>query len=69
MRIECCCCCKQIVNYSVNRNDQYVTSGPATVMGPNIYSCAECSSELDEFGMFPEERAQYDASLKQTFNI
>jgi hypothetical protein len=53
MRIDCCCD-RQIVQ---NQNpDKYITIGPVIKMGPNKWCCAECSKDLDENGLFPEER-------------
>lgn len=66
MRIECCCCGRQIVNYDCGKSD-YITSGPPTVMGIRLYACVECSSELDEYGLFPEEREEYDKCLNKFY--
>ena len=55
MRVNCCCCARQIVSYQ--QNDKYVTSGPVVRMGPDKYCCFECSKDLDENGLFPEEHS------------
>ena len=57
MKVICSCCSRQIVDYNV-KPDNYVTNRPATRLVGNTYCCAECSEDLDENGMFPEEAAQ-----------
>jgi DNA-directed RNA polymerase subunit RPC12/RpoP len=51
----CCVCARQITN-NKNNND-YECQGPVKYMGPTLgFICAECSKDLDEDGLFPEER-------------
>lgn len=54
-KIYCFCCGKQIVNYHIE-NDDYITCGPVKFMGCGKYCCFECGKDLDENGLFPEER-------------
>jgi hypothetical protein len=56
----CCVCGRQIVSYK--SNDQYTVGGfPATHMCGNDLCCHICAEDLDENGLFPEERsAAYD---------
>jgi hypothetical protein len=56
MKIYCCCCAKQIVQYDVRQDDKYVTCGPVIAMGFGKVCCKFCSKDLDENGLFPEER-------------
>jgi hypothetical protein len=56
MKVMCCCCARQIVDYC-KTPDQHITRLPAVYMGPTLgYCCGECSKDLDENGLFPEER-------------
>jgi hypothetical protein len=56
MRIICACCGRQIVSYQVSIRDKFFTNGPLTSMGPTLgVACRECSKDLDENGLFPEE--------------
>lgn len=56
MKVICCCCARQIVSYC-KKPDEYITCPPAISMGPTLgYCCGECSEDLDENGLFPEER-------------
>lgn len=51
----CCCCARQITNNKTS-ND-YECHGPVISMGPTLgYICSDCSKDLDENGLFPEER-------------
>lgn len=52
--IYCCVCGRQITGRSGKREAPL----PATFMGVGTYSCADCSKDLDENGLFPEERLQ-----------
>ena len=56
MKIICNCCTRQIIQNS-KESDEYVCPGPATSMGFGEYCCGECSKDLDEHGLFPEEYA------------
>ncbi len=58
MRIVCCCCSKQIVKYNCHPNDKRITSGPGVRMCGNDWCCNECSKDLDENGLFPEENME-----------
>ena len=53
--IKCCCCARQLVSYEES-TDRTVSGKNATLMGPGMYACYECSQDLDENGLFPEER-------------
>lgn len=56
-RVNCCCCGKQIVSRETPRSDKYVTKGKGSVLlWPEKWCCGYCSEELDEWGLFPEER-------------
>ena len=51
----CCCCGRQITKNKVS-ND-YECPMPCVFMGPGVgYCCADCSVDLDNDGLFPEER-------------
>lgn len=54
MKIGCCCCGRQIIKDG--GSDHYVAPGPATLMGLGKFCCSECSDDLGEDGLFPEER-------------
>jgi hypothetical protein len=56
----CCICGKQLVSEK-GRNDSYCIGGPITLMGIDQYCCHICSTDLDENGLFPEERSQAQA--------
>ena len=63
-KIICCCCGRQIIGHGKS-SDQYSTYGPALRMIQNDYICKECSIDLDENGLFPEEReGDVDMKLK-----
>jgi len=54
-RINCQCCGRQIVRRQVN--DECCVGGqPPTVMVGG-FCCHVCAQDLDEYGLFPEERA------------
>ncbi len=58
-RIECACCGRQIVSYPVN--DKYCVGGkPPKALGFGKYCCHICGKDLDENGLFPEERREFD---------
>ena len=51
----CCCCARQITKNGVSSD--YECPGPVKFMGPTLgVICSECSNDLDEDGLFPEER-------------
>jgi len=56
-RIDCCCCGRQIL-LDRRVGDNYVAPGPAYRMVGSNYTCGECGKELDENGLFPEERGE-----------
>ena len=53
----CCVCARQITSNNVS--DNYEAPGPVTLMGFGEYCCSECSKDLDENGLFPEERDSF----------
>jgi hypothetical protein len=55
MIIYCCCCGRQISKnpWSVELQAPF----PITYMSNKDVACSDCSRDLDENGMFPEERA------------
>ena len=59
MKIVCCCCGKQAINQRVSRDDKYVTilEGAKPGFSAGECYCGYCAEELDENGLFPEERA------------
>jgi len=63
MKIICQCCSKQILP-GVKTPDRYVTSGPPIQL-VNGYCCQRCGEGLDENGLWPEERAEWEEFLKR----
>jgi hypothetical protein len=63
MKKYCCVCARQIVKRQTDTSNQAPT--PVTMMGPNQYCCADCSKDLDENGLFPEERSAAYASYQR----
>jgi hypothetical protein len=59
MKIMCSCCARQIVPYC-NKGEDHITKGPVTYLWSDKYCCSECSEDLDENGLFPEERSLYE---------
>ena len=55
MKIYCSCCARQIVSYAAS-NSLIVGGKPPVHDVGSKFICHECASELDENGMFPEER-------------
>lgn len=55
MKKYCCVCGRQFVDKSFD-NTIMVGKHNAVIMGTNEYCCYECAKDLDENGMFPEER-------------
>jgi hypothetical protein len=54
-KIICCCCSRQIVSYKAS--DDYIVGGGRIIfMGPGKNCCHECAEDLDDDGLFPEER-------------
>lgn len=57
MIIYCSCCGKQAVNRIIDRGD-YITTLIGAVVSTvhNECICGYCAADLDENGLFPEER-------------
>jgi hypothetical protein len=55
----CCTCAKQLVSYRVGQNNPTLTIAQGAKAGFSYYLpfCGYCAKELDEYGLFPEERA------------
>lgn len=54
----CCSCGRQITSNGIS--DKYECPGPVRYMGPTLgYICGDCSNDLDENGLFPEERDSF----------
>lgn len=58
MKVYCCVCTRQISDNVWSKDLQAPT--PVTYMGTDQYCCADCSRNLDEFGLFPEERTNLE---------
>lgn len=58
MIINCSCCTKQCVSYKVPITDKYCTilKGAVASFNSNERICGYCAKDLDENGLFPEER-------------
>lgn len=56
MKIYCCCCTKQIVSGEVKKQDEYVTQSRGSRFMCEGVICGFCAEDLDENGLFPEER-------------
>ena len=61
MRIVCVCCGRQAVDYvdrRALREDKTLTTlrGARAGFRPGECYCGECASDMDENGLFPEER-------------
>ena len=56
--IRCCCCGKQCVSYNVPPDDKHCTimRGGKAAFKHNEIFCGYCAVDLDENGLFPEER-------------
>lgn len=61
MKIICSCCAKQALNEQVLPSDEYCTTliGARADANPSMVICGHCAKDLDEDGLFPEERAMY----------
>jgi hypothetical protein len=58
MKIFCVVCGKQAVNEFVKQNDKHCTTiigAKAAIKSDECY-CGHCAKDLDENGLFPEER-------------
>lgn len=59
MKIYCCACGKQVVkDRNPSPNDKYITKieGGRAGFKSNEVFCGYCSEDMDENGLFPEER-------------
>lgn len=57
-KVVCECCGRQIVSYKID--DQYcIGGGLPKMLGFGKYCCHKCGEDLDENGLFPEERGVY----------
>lgn len=59
MRIVCVVCCKQALNQVVSPHEEYTTTLIGARAGFKLDECfcGHCSKDMDEDGLFPEERA------------
>ena len=56
IKIYCCVCARQIVSYEAD--DDYIIGSRSVInMGPGKFCCLNCGKDLDENGLFPEERS------------
>lgn len=58
MKVYCSCCARQICRTIFDTKIQAPL--PARYLGCGKYACADCSRDLDENGLFPEERGYYE---------
>jgi len=60
MKVYCCCCCRQVISSKYNINDKHVIDNNYAKAGfkPGEVFCRDCGKDLDENGLFPEERAE-----------
>lgn len=58
MKTYCCACGRQISPPDTIWSTDVQASGPATLMGFKKYACKECAEELDENGLYPEEKEE-----------
>lgn len=60
IKIFCTCCGKQAIKKEVSRDDDLVTTliGAKTMFKSDEFICGFCAEDLDENGLFPEERSQ-----------
>lgn len=59
MIIYCCCCGKQVVrgqNPSIFDKYRTIWEGSKANFGDTVF-CGYCARDLDEYGLFPEERS------------
>lgn len=63
MKIYCCVCGKQAIDAPVSIDDNYVTTliGAKAGFKQNECFCGHCAVDLDENGLFPEERYSYES--------
>lgn len=57
-KIRCCICGRQIVSYRTDPQDKFIVDNRKIVrmVGTDV-ACYQCSKDLDEDGLFPEERS------------
>lgn len=56
-KVNCACCGKQIVRHQVPRHDKYCAPAKdAKPLGTGRWCCGYCGEDLNEHGLFPEER-------------
>ena len=61
-KIYCCCCGRQLVSYETASNDKHIVCSKGAKAGfPGTAFCRDCGADLDENGLFPEERAEEDS--------
>ena len=58
-RVYCCACGRQVVSFCRGRGtgSDLVAPYPVVAGIDDQVFCADCAEDLDENGMFPEERA------------
>ena len=54
---RCCCCGRQLVSYLSN-DDYTATDSNIRAVSTDEGFCVPCSEDLDDNGLFPEEREQ-----------
>jgi len=54
MKQYCQCCSRQIVSYKAN--EERIVGGEPSIIMVNGLCCFMCAKDLDENGLFPEER-------------
>jgi hypothetical protein len=71
MIIWCCCCGKQaLFSETPSRYDKDVTAGKGGRAGfknDEIF-CAYCAEDIDENGLFPEERMQLTEEERDSYD-
>lgn len=62
-KVICVCCGKQAIAGKVSETDEYVTTldGARAGFHAGECCCGHCAKDMDENGLFPEERALVDA--------
>ncbi len=65
MRIVCVTCGKQAIDAIVPISEKYTTTlkGARAGFNPGECYCGHCAKEMDENGLFPEERGLVEAGL------
>lgn len=53
----CCCCLRTIIKNDRAGGKDYAPGIGAIWLGNDKLCCGECAKDLDEFGLFPEERS------------